>query len=207
MRKILLFTCICAMAVLISSACSAADMYFSVKTGVTVPADSDATFDTGDSATFEFDPGVSGMLAIGGQINERMRIEPELAFQTNDLDQVSSAGASASANGDVRSMSFLTNFYYDFVNDSPITPYVSTGIGFALIEVDDITSPAMTGSLGNDEDSVFAYQFSSGIGWALGERVTLDFSYRYYATENPHFKEANTEFRSHNLYAGARFYF
>ena len=207
MRKILLFVSICAMAVFISSACSAADMYFSVKTGGTVPADSDATFDVGDSATFEFDPGFSEIFTIGRQINERMRIEPELGFQKNDLDQVSSSGASASASGEVRSMSFLTNIYYDFINNSPITPYLSAGIGFALIEVDDITSAAMTGSLRNDEDSVFAYQFSGGIGWTLTERIALDFSYRFYATEDPHFTDAEMEFGSHNVYAGARFSF
>ncbi|MBS3731377.1 MAG: porin family protein [Desulfobacterales bacterium] len=195
------------MAVFISSACSAADMYFSVKTGVTVPADSDATFAGGDSATFEFDPGVSVMCAIGGQINERMRIEPELAYQKNDLDQASSSGASASADGDLTSISFLTNFYYDFINESPFTPYLSAGIGFAQIEVDDIASAVLTESIGSDEDTVFAYQFSGGIGWALGERVTLDFSYRYYATEEPHFTPADSEFKSHNLYAGARFSF
>ena len=207
MRKILLFVGICAMAVFISSPCSAADMYFSVKTGVTMPADSDATFDGGTSATFEFDPGFSEIFAIGGQINERMRIEPELAYQTNDLDQASAAGASASANGDLTSISFLTNFYYDFINHSPITPYISTGIGFAQVEVDDISSTVLTQSFGSDEDTVFAYQFSGGIGWALGENVTLDFSYRYYATEEPHFTLADSEFKSHNLYAGARFSF
>ena len=183
MRKVLLFIGICAMAVFISSPCSAADMYFSVKTGVAVPADSDATSDSGASGTFEFDPGFSEMFAIGGQINERMRVEPELGFQTNDLDQVSSAGASSSASGEIRSMSFLTNFYYDFINHSPVTPYVSAGIGFAIIEADDITS------------------------WALTQRIALDFSYRYYATEEPHFSEVDTEFQSHNLYAGARFSF
>lgn len=207
MRKILLFISICAMAVFISSACSAADMYFSVKTGLTVPADSDVDFGGGDSATAEFDPGFSEMFAIGGQINERMRIEPEFAYQRNDLDKASSSGVSASADGDVTSMSFLTNFYYDFINDSPITPYVSTGIGFAIIEVDDISSSEFTESLGSDEDSVFAYQFSGGIGWALTESIALDFSYRYYSTEEPDFSEASTEFRSHNLYAGARFSF
>jgi len=207
MRKILLFVGICAMAVFISSACSAADMYFSVKSGLSLPADSDMDFDSGDSADVEFDPGFSGMLAIGGQINERMRIEPELAYQKNDLDKASASGTSASASGEITSMSFLTNFYYDFINNSPITPYVSTGIGFAVIEVDDIAISSMTGSLGNDEDSVFAYQFSGGIGWALGERVTLDFSYRYYATEDPHFSVADTEFKSHNIYVGARFSF
>lgn len=180
-------------------------LYFSGKAGLTMPLDSSVHFDSGLDAEFEFDPGFSFAAAIGGQINESMRVEPEISYQENDLDKASNGAGSVSINGDASVWAFMTNIYYDFLPEARATPYIGGGIGFAKVEVSDITSPAAPGYyLEGDKDSVFCYQASAGVAWTIGNDMTMDFSYRYFATEDPDFEISETEFASHNFYAGIR---
>lgn len=199
MKKILLVISVCILAVFISSTCSAEEMYLNLKSGLTMLSDSDAEFAGGDTDTAEFDPGYSVSGAMGGQINERMRIEAlEISYQRNEFDK-SAVGGGEAVYGDITSLSFMTNFYYDFINNSKFTPYLGTGGGIARIKA-DVTS-------GSDNDEVFAYHLTGGIGWELGPNVILDCSYRYFGTRDAELNNAEIDFDSHNFYVGGRLYF
>lgn len=199
MRKIFLFIGVCTLAVFISSACGAADMYLSFKTGLTMPQDSDVDFKGGGEVTAEFDPGYFLSGAVGGWINDRMRIEAlEVSYQENDFDKDAMEGGQA-VYGEVSRLAFTTNFYYDFINSSKFTPYLGTGMGLAKIEA-NVTS-------GKDSDTVFAYHFTGGLALELGPNVTIDLSYRYSGTNEASLDIAKVPFNSHNLYAGCRLSF
>ena len=208
MKRVLLSILCFALAVFLFTGPAGAadpDLYFSGKAGLTMPADSSVHFDAGLDAEFEYDPGFSFAAAIGGQISDSMRIEPEISYQKNDLDKASSGGGSVSVNGDASALAFMTNLYYDFLHQARATPYIGGGIGFAKVEVSDITSPAAPGYyIEGDKDSVFCYQASAGVAWAVGSSMVMDLSYRYFATEDPDFEISETEFASHNFYVGIR---
>lgn len=207
MKKFLLLL-ICCIAVFSFAVCPAGaseNMYFTARAGVTLPEDSSVNFDENLEAEFEYDTGFSLAAAIGGQVNRNLRVEPEISYQKNDLDSASDSEGSVSVDGDASLWAFMFNSYYDFTPDAAVTPYIGAGIGFARVEVSDITSPAFSGYyLKGDKDSVFCYQGSVGLAWEVGNDMTMDLSYRYFATEDPDFAISETEFASHNFYAGLR---
>ena len=90
----------------------------------------------------------------------------------------------------VSSSSFMTNFRLDFPIQAPlhvffgrlpflepVTIYGGTGIGASLNEIE-----ATDTALGSDDDTsfTFAYQASTGIGYALTDQIHLSLGYRYY---------------------------
>ena len=64
---------------------------------------------------------------------------------------------------------------------------------------------------GDDNDTVFAYQFMAGIGFEINPKTTLTVGYRYFATTDPEFVLLGlpTEFTisSHDFNVGARLMF
>jgi outer membrane autotransporter protein len=124
-----------------------------------------------------------------------------------DKMDVCSGGAcgSGDASGDVTSLSFLANVYYDFVNSTPFTPYLTAGAGVAWLDVNDLAVAGMR--VGDSDDTVFAYQFGAGVGYAINKNLTVDLKYRYFATEDPKFDGIDAEFANHNVYLGLRYNF
>ena len=187
---------------------SAEDPYVNLSLGFVMPNDSDVDFDSGDTVTFEFDDGFSFSGSIGGRIEKGIRAEAEFSYLKSDLDKASISGlGSTPVDGDVSSISLLANGYFDFINDGPIAPFISAGIGIASVEVSDITIPGSSYYLEGDDDIVFAYQISAGVGLSLSKQAILDIKYRYFATSDPDFEIASAEFSSNNIYIGIRLLF
>ncbi len=96
------------------------------------------------------------------------------------------------------------NGYYDFVNESAFTRFISAGLGCAKVEVNDFNIPGSGLPSENDDDTVFAYQIGADVAYAVSEKVSLDVKYRYFATSDPDFDGTEVEYSSHNIYAGIR---
>jgi opacity protein-like surface antigen len=151
--------------------------------------------------TIEFKPGYA--VGIAGGYNFGMfRVEGEIGYQKNDMDTASecSGGACVSGNvssSDITALSFLINGYFDFVNSSRFTPYISGGIGMANLDY----------KIANwsDYDSVFAYQVGAGIAFAINQHFIIDLKYRFFSTEE--LETTIDTFQSHNVYLGVRYNF
>lgn len=217
MRKIVLLIAGCALAVLPAlpalAATPANGLYVSGHLGFAMPSDSTVTDSTspGDSLEFDFDSGLALGLAVGYRFGST-RLEGEIAYQKNDVDDitVSEAGVGSASlksagvpfSADVKTTSFLLNGYYDFLNDSAFTPYLTVGMGFAKVKASiSLPSVPLTES---DSDTVFAYQIGAGLEYALSQTVALDARYRYSATSDPSFGTIEAETGSHNLLLGVR---
>jgi opacity protein-like surface antigen len=197
MKKKMLTIACCATLLSISTiAYSAEGPYVSGNLGFANANDADATDLWGDTGTFESDTGLALGFAIGNDLGNG-RIEGEIAYQKNDLDKLSIPGDSADINGDTSSTAFLLNGYYDFKNGSSVTPFISAGLGFANIEVSDISAPGVGTVTTSSDDQVFAYQIGAGVGIAVNEKVSIDLKY-------PDFGLIEAEYSSHNMYAGVR---
>jgi opacity protein-like surface antigen len=208
MKKNILMITGCAMLLSVSSiAYSAEGPYISGNLGVSMPSDSDGTDSTapGVTMTYESDKGLAFGVA-GGYNFGTTRIEGEIAYQKNDLDKVSVSGIPGSVDltGDTSNLALLLNGYYDFQNDSAFTPFISAGLGFAKIDVSDITLVGFGPLTNSDDDTVFAYQIGVGAGYAINEKTTFDVKYRYFGTSDPDFDTTSVEYSSHNFYAGVR---
>lgn len=230
MRKFFLYVAAFGLCIVIPAAsCWAADMYFSAKAGLSMLDDSDfkpakvASIDyeledgtestlEGDSATAEFDWGPAIAFAIGGAVSDRIRIETEVGYQENDFDEMTVSGISTGpdeyvteqfkSRGDMSSLSLMLNGYYDFVNNTPLTPFVTMGMGLARLEAGNLQ--VEDNYQEGDSNSVFAYQFGTGLAWEIDEQIAIDFTYRYFATKDARFDFGDVEYASDNFYVGLR---
>jgi opacity protein-like surface antigen len=209
MKKNLLITFVCVLVFFFSAPVySAEGLYVSGNIGFAVASDSDLTDSTvpGITVNTEFDTGLAFGAALGYDFN-RFRVEGEISYQKNDIDKISAQGVILDATGDAVALSFLINGYYDFINSSAFTPYISAGLGFAQVEFNDLDINSLGFSGSNDEDTVFAYQIGIGVGYAVTEKVTIDVKYRYFGAENSEYNTTEAEFASNNFLFGVRFNF
>lgn len=202
--------------VFITTSAHAADkgMYFSGNLGLSIASDSDLSAFGTDFAEISFDPGFN----IGGAFGYdygNIRAEFEIAYHFWDMDEFSSKivipgicppTCTVPVDGDASALSFMVNGYYDFpIANSSVVPYLGGGIGGANINGE------ITVLGGDDNDTVFAYQFMAGIGFEINPKTTLTVGYRYFATTDPEFVILGlpTEFTvsSHDFSLGARFMF
>lgn len=148
----------------------------------------------------ESDTGFAGHAFGGYAFENGIRLEGEIGGQFNDLNKATFQGNSIELDGDIEIFSFMVNGYFDFLNSSRFTPFVTAGIGSAQVYLNDFN-----GSSEDYDDVVAAFQVGAGVGYALTEKVTLDCKYRYFLTSDPEL-DATTKVTvsSHNLYFGAR---
>ena len=201
MNKNLLIIFVCVPALFFSATVHSAEgLYISGNLGFAMASDSDLTDSTvpGVTVKTEFDTGLAFAAALGYDFN-RFRVEGEISYQTNDVDKIGALGVFFDATGDATALSFLINGYFDFVNSSAFTPYISAGLGYAQVEFNDlnISGSGFPGS--SDDDSVFAYQIGIGVGYAVTEKVTIDVKYRYFGTEDSEYDTTEGEFASNNF--------
>lgn len=179
--------------------------YVSAYLGGTLKPDSDIT---GPDFTgkIEYKPGFA-VTGAGGYNFGMVRIEGELGYQRNDMDKfVCKSGdcGSGSMKGNIYAVSGMANVYLDFVNSSPFTPYIGGGIGAAFISADfDETS----GSNLREDNTVFAYQGTAGLAYAINPHMSLDLKYRYFGTTDVNLGDVKASFASHNVFFGFRYNF
>jgi opacity protein-like surface antigen len=208
-RTLLIASC-CALPIFFSSFAYSADgPYLGAIVGVAFLSDSDVTDSTAPGIPLElsYDSGLKFGAAIGYRFLDNARIEGEVSYQQNDVDQTSALGVSLDSTGDAAGIAFLVNGYYDFTNTTAFTPYVSAGLGFAKVEINDYNILGSGTPDFSDDDSVFAYQVGLGIGYAVTDKVTLDVKYRYFAAEDAEFDTTEVEIASHDILLGVRFNF
>jgi len=174
----------------------------------------------------DYDNGIGVYTALGHTSANGWRKELEFSFRQNDLRHLPGDGlgftgwTESTVEGDIQSLAFMVNMIKDFSSDSSVTPYVGLGIGIARLEASYIgADPSFSGGFGalavSDNDWQFAYQGIAGLAFALAEGLTLDLSYRYFATLDPDFTGTlaglpatfDQEYNSHSLFAGLRWNF
>jgi opacity protein-like surface antigen len=181
-------------------------LYFSGNIGAAMLADADIT-EPGFNAELGSDTGVALGIALGYAYSNNIRAEIEFAYQTNDADTLEAFGVGLNATGDTTSSAGLLNCYYDFVNDSSFIPFITAGIGYAKVELNDFNLSGSGMPNSNEDDEVFAYQVGAGVGYVVSEKIILDFKYRYFGTDDPEFDVTEVEYASHNFYVGIRAFF
>jgi opacity protein-like surface antigen len=228
MKKTIYASIIALSLVFTANAYSAQGLYVSVGAGLAMPDDielvnesaSDGPISVGVSVDIESDPGAAFIGAVGYKM-QNFRVEGEVGYQKNDFDQLkieaqasafgftASEEASLALTGDMTALSFLANVYYDFPTGTKFTPFITAGIGWAEVEVNDIDFADFSVGADSFDDSVFAGQVGAGVSYAITEMLELELKYRYFMTDDLEFED---DFSidgpaSHNVYLGMRFNF
>lgn len=209
MKKCLILGVCSVASVLIMEPALADDgLYLGANIGVAMLSDSDVADPglEGIPVELSYDTGWKIGAALGYRLSS-FRVEGEISYQENDIDQTKIMGIDLESRGDVSGVAFLVNGYYDFNNATAFTPYISAGLGYANVEVNDynVVGSGVPGL--SDDDSVFAYQFGAGVGYAVNEKVIIDLKYRYFATSDPEFDTTEVEVASHDIILGMRYNF
>jgi len=208
MKKYLISSLCCVVPVFWVGTVYAADgPYLSANVGLAMLSDSDVT-DPAIPVAIElsYDTGWKLGAALGYRLSN-FRVEGEVSYQKNDIDETKVMGMSFDSTGDVSGVALLVNGYYDFTNSTAFTPYISAGLGYAKVEVNDYNIVGSNISDSNEDDSVFAYQFGAGVGYSVNENVTIDLKYRYFSTSDPKFDTLEVEVASHDIILGLRYNF
>jgi opacity protein-like surface antigen len=184
-------------------------LYVSAGAGMTFAADSDYSTSDATRGVFQFDNGYVVNAALGYKFS-MPRIEGEISCQKNDFDKQIESGVTYNAGGDISVSAFMVNGYLDFANHTRFTPFITLGIGFANVDVNDLTSAGSR--VLDDNDTVFAYQAGAGVAVDITSNIALDFKYRYFTTQDQDFTAIDksiihNEFSSHNLMIGIRYSF
>jgi len=147
------------------------------------------------------------MVHCGGgyRIVENLRLEGQVGYRSSKINDVEvtymnvvGIGVEGGC-GDITSLSFMVNTWYDFFNRGRWSPYFGGGMGVAQVSLKDfsigthptVPNPQTTQRLlVDDEDWQFAYQAGAGAGYGVSESFIIDLGYRYFATLKPKFADA-----------------
>jgi len=206
MKKLFILLLGCFILFASTSFVSAKGPYIGGKFGMGIISDSDMTCGISYDHThnINIDNGEAFSISAGYVFNKNFRLEGEIPYQKNDLLNVTlgkKGKQKADINGNVKSLAFLANGYYDFANRTKFTPFVTAGIGVSRIEFNDKDYDVTM------KDTVFAYQVGAGVSYAMTENVSLDGTYRYFGTSDPRELGVSMNYSSHNVYLGARYNF
>jgi opacity protein-like surface antigen len=189
----------------------------------------DYTFDgySGDyHADIDTDVGFIIGGAIGTHLTDDLRVEVEVAYSENDVDQIKYDDAigvnsgSYDAHGKFGILTFMANIWYDVPLSEELKPYVGGGAGIAIVDgdvgYDDIDD---YDPIFDNSEVAFAFQVGAGLRWQVWENIALDVGYRLRGIDGPTFdaKETDPNFDtsdydaqwmwSHNIIAGISFGF
>lgn len=189
-----------------ATASMAAGPYIGASGGVSIIHESDVEiadyFGDGVNARLdaEFDTGYGFNLSAGYNF-DGFRIEGEFGYKNADMDKLSGGGGSANVDDtDITVMSYMVNGYYDIKNSSSITPFLGVGLGVLNGEIDSEGS--------KDDDTVFGYQLTAGVSFALNKNINLDLSYRYQGAASDFEKnDVSFSYGSSNVLGGLRYTF
>lgn len=188
---------------------AASGPYVGGHVGMTVLLDGEKYGNSAVNVELDIDPGFNFGLS-GGYHWKMFRVEGEIQYQQNGIDSFNvcfgrTCVSDVSSSGDVAMFSFLTNVYLDFVNKTALTPYITAGIGFSSVEVNDFEVARL--EIGDSNDSAFAYQVGAGISYAINEKFILDLKYRYHDIAELDFDGIKIDFANHDAYVGLSYYF
>ncbi len=168
--------------------------YLGAQTGVNLLNDADTSF-PGTSSEFEYDPGFGLLGQVGMPLGD-FRVEAEIGWRRNSIDEFAGAGI----DGDTNLFSFMANGYYDIPLGWRVTPYVGAGAGGAVVSVD-------ADGIVDESEVVFAYQGIAGLSYKINDELAIKGDYRYLATEDFTVDGVESEYESHAFMVGFTYFF
>jgi len=121
----------------------------------------------------EIGEGLTAAVALGFDYADGIRTELEYRYAKTDIDSVTVGGgfapdATTFPTEDLTAHLVMANFYFDFTNDSPFTPFIGGGVGGAFV----------SNELG-DTDAALALQARAGVSYDLGDGVSFSTEFVY----------------------------
>lgn len=205
----------------VSAAANRPGPYASGFIGVSIPQSTGVTTtDFVTNNTFNdqasFNPGIF-IGGTGGYDFGMIRLEGEMSYKNAEIKNITEQSTGyqfRNPDGNLGAFAMMVNSFIDLHNDSPITPYLGGGIGFAVLHLSntygtDTRSNSRLLLYPEGNDTVFAYQVGAGLDIAINRMFSLDVGYRYFNTERASFgrdwlTSSGIRYESHNVAIGFR---
>ncbi len=146
----------------------------------------DVQYNTPDLTPSSYD--ISAKSGGGGGIvfgvlldNSNLRLELELSGQSHDLETIKASIGSSPVTGKLGLFNMMGNLYYDFQNDTIITPFLFAGLGLSIGTLEKFPLAREVQQLSKDP-SWLALAFQTGVGLTISftDHVLLDLSGQYF---------------------------
>lgn len=167
--------------------------YVRLNAGAVFMNDRDVDIQTGAGSTFgTLNPSTGYAVggAVGYQYNNWLRLESEVTWRSNGVDDATIGGATFDGNDDYTSLALMENALISYPSVMGLTPYVGGGVGAARL------------GLAGEHDWNFAYQAIGGVERPIGPQTTLGIEYRYFGTQDGEFNTplatTKIDYSSHN---------
>ncbi len=168
--------------------------YVSLKIGRSMPVDV-----SGSGVTLSFEDGYALSGAVGIHLLSSVRLELEGSYRSFEFGKARVGNVTVTPTGDIDYTTLMGNVYYDFRNDSPVTPYLLAGIGHTWASTRLRLGTAKIEASGDG----MAYQAGLGLSIALGQDWNADLEYRYFGVNN----DDVDDFGNNEVMAGLRYAF
>ncbi|WP_375204953.1 outer membrane protein [Hyphococcus sp.] len=145
--------------------------------------------------------GLTAAAAIGFDYADGIRTELEYRYAKSDVDLVTPIGGFSESSGplapydpdaEIKAHFLMTNFFFDFANSSPLTPFIGGGVGGAFVSNENA-----------ERDAALAYQGRAGVSLEMGTGFTADFEYIYLRTNELEFGPSADEFTAEGPFGRA----
>ncbi len=187
--------------------------YVGGQAGLTIPNDNEVTSKTGLlTHKLDFDPGWLAGANVGYAFGNGLRTELELGYREADKSGTTNpyGNTALRANGTYGLFNAMANLYYDMDINWILTPYVGVGIGYANLWNDGLTIASGAGTQVAATDGsagALAYQAIGGFSYDICPRWQASLDYRYLGTDKVDFGNVKSEYSSHNIVLGLKYYF
>ena len=205
---------------------AAEGLYFSVSTGMVLPAEREVSTRTSTLA-YETGFGWPGQFGVGYAVSG---FRPEISFgyrrapsstfryknhdgktSEQDLKPWNDQLEKVEHGGYVSSFDFMGSVYYDIGTTTPFMPYIGIGAGLSSVSVGRYQKISSLTELERENSLwAFAFQAAAGVGFALIEELTVFLGYRLTGTIEGEFsksKERQPTALIHNVEMGIRYRF
>lgn len=156
--------------------------YFRVAAGFNFASDLDQTITYNPNLAFTgLEPtsqllsvgeGLTAAAALGFDYTDGIRTELEYRYAYADIDSITASGPAPDVvtmpGEQLRAHLIMSNFYFDFTNDSPFTPFIGGGVGGAFVTNEN-----------GDTDAALALQGRAGISYDFGGGLFFSTEYVY----------------------------
>lgn len=136
------------------------------------------TFSSG-SGTLNSKVGDFAGITVGANLGENWRAELELSRLYNGINNFTfnNGNINTYAGGGINQTYALANVWYDFRNDSALTPYVGGGLGAGWADGNlDLNDG---GFIRATSSTALAFQLGIGVTYDVGDKLSLDLGYRF----------------------------
>jgi len=177
-----------AAAALLSAAedASAQGFYAGLHGGLNITHDGDVDefffFDSTTVGRARYDSGSAVGGSLGYKSPSSWRLELEATYRRNAFDKIDwshfSKIGSFETTGDVASLAFMANVFWDIDTGTKWTPSLGAGLGVVQVTFDDVSDA--DGPLFDETETGVGFQMGIGVGYALTEALTLSLDYRFF---------------------------